>query len=366
VGLDEFPRHQRAQELYDIAQARVTWGYDLSMWGSHRGNDTLFYQIALDARKGKGGWSYHFTTIEDAVKQGLVEKINQTRGTKFTREEFIDDCRKRARDEATYQEAYMCNPKGGTACIVPWSQIELCMADYEGERLHLEQSQILQAFGPFVKATRDERRRKIEQFIDAAFPRLFKTPGRHSLGYDVAASGEGDLAALYVDRHEGTAQWLHGLLTWRTDDWDFHDCVTHHFMSRIAGLQAAGDETGLGRQICWTLAQDFPGQFTPVNFSSEKHDMGFALMNQLATAEKRFPRNWQDVACDFFALRKTHNGGRWVFTAGNNNLLECSHCDIAWGGALSTKAGTGTPPAFIPKAFTRGNSRQTARRERAA
>jgi hypothetical protein len=240
------------------------------------------------------------------------------------------------------------------------------MADYEGERLHLEQSQILQAFGPFVKATRDERRRKIEQFIDAAFPRLFKTPGRHSLGYDVAASGEGDLAALYVDRHEGTAQWLHGLLTWRTDDWDFHDCVTHHFMSRIAGLQAAGDETGLGRQICWTLAQDFPGQFTPVNFSSEKHDMGFALMNQLATAEKRFPRNWQDVACDFFALRKTHNGGRWVFTAGNNNLLECSHCDIAWGGALSTKAGTGTPPAFIPKAFTRGNSRQIARRERAA
>ena len=93
VGLDEFPRHQRAQELYDIAQARVTWGYDLSMWGSHRGNDTLFYQIVQDARRGKGGWSHHFTTIEDAVAQGLVEKINETRGTQFTREQFIADCK---------------------------------------------------------------------------------------------------------------------------------------------------------------------------------------------------------------------------------------------------------------------------------
>ena len=342
VGLDEFPRHQRAQELYDIAQARVTWGYDLSMWGSHRGNDTLFYQVALDARKGKGGWSHHFTTIEDAVAQGLVEKINETRGTKFTREGFIADCRQRARDEATYQEAYMCNPKGGTACIVPWSQIELCMADYEGERLHLESSQILELFGPFNKATQDERHRKIERFLDDSFPKLFGTPGRHNLGYDVAASGEGDLAAVYVDRMETSSAWLQGLFTWRTEDWDFHGAATRHFMRRVAGLKGAGDETGLGRQICWELEQEFPGQFTPVNFSSQKHDMFFTLMNQLSVAEKRFPRKWQDVACDYFALRKTHTGSKWVFSAGTNNLLEYSHCDIATGGALSTKAAQNT------------------------
>ncbi len=339
VGLDEFPRQQRAQELYDVAQARVTWGYDLSMWGSHRGNDTLFYQIALDARKKQGGWSHHFTTIEDAVKQGLVEKINETRGTTFTREGFISDCRRRARSEETYQEAYMCNPKGGTACIVPWSQIELCMADYEPERLHLEATQIEQLFGRYSVEQREERARKIRSFLDGAFAQLFARTGRHRLGYDVAASGEGDLACLYVDGQEPSSAWLRGLLTYRTDDWDFHDVVTHHFMNRLTAVQGAGDKTGLGMKICWELEQHFQGRFEGHNFASAKHDMGFALMNQLATAEKRFPRAWQDVALDYFALRKTYTGKKWVFSEGTNNALEYSHCDIAWAGALATRAG---------------------------
>jgi len=338
VGLDEFPRHQRAEELYQIAQARVTWGYDLAMWGSHRGNDTLFYQIALDARRGKGGFSHHFTTIEEAVRQGLVEKINETRGTTFTREQFIADCRQRARDEATYQEAYMCNPKGGTACIVPWSQIELCMAPYEAERLHLEASQIEQQFGRFAPAQREERARRIARFLEAAFPRLFAGTARHNLGYDVAASGEGDLAVVYVDEGAAEAATLRGLLTFRTEDWDFHGVVLRHFLSRLTAVQGAGDKTGLGMKICWELEQEYPGQFEGHNFASEKHDMGFALMNQLSTGQKRFPRDWPEVAADYFALRKTHTGKRWVFSEGTNNLLEFSHCDIAWGGGLATRA----------------------------
>ncbi|WP_225919314.1 terminase large subunit domain-containing protein [Actomonas aquatica] len=342
VGLDEFPRHQRAEELYQVAQARVTWGYDLDMWGSHFGNDTLFYQIAQDGRAGRGGWRHRMVTIVDAVNQGLVEKINATRGTNFTREGFIADCRKRARDEATYEEAYMCNPRGGTAVIVPWSQIELCMGAYEAERLHLEATQISEMFGDYSTATEQDRARQIRSFLDATFPELFTRDAHHHLGYDVAASGRGDLAAIYVDEKAGDTQTLRGLMTWRTDDWNFHDVVTHHFMKRVCAVRGAGDETGLGRKICWELAKKFPGRFQQVNFASSKHDMGFSLMNQLSTAQKRFPREWQDVALDFFALRKTHNGKKWLFSEGTNNMLSYSHCDIAWGGGLSTEASKST------------------------
>lgn len=364
VGLDEFPRHGRADELYQVAQARVTWGYDLSMWGSHFGNDTLFYRIALDARAGKGGWSHHFTTIEDAVRLGLVEKINETRGTTFTREGFLQDCKNRSRDEATYQEAYMCNPKGGTAAIVNWSQIELCTADYDAERSHLEADQIESLFGKFAPALQARRAEKIRDYLAKAFPLLTSTPGRHGLGYDVAASGEGDLAAIYVDRVEAGLARAAGLLTFRTDDWDFHKVATRFFMSRVAGLSAAGDETGLGRQVCWELAQDFPGQFMPVNFSSEKHDMFFSLMGQLATAEKRWPKKWQDVSTDYFSFRKIHDGGKWRFVAGNNPLNAASHGDIATGGCLAShaiklNAGAGF---FIPKPSAQAQSRLAARR----
>ena len=61
-------------------------------------------------------------------------------------------------------------------------------------------------------------------------------------------------------------------------------------------------------------------------------------MNQLSVAEKRFPRSEQDVAADYFALRKTFSGNRWVFSEGRNTFNPASHCDIAWAGALATAA----------------------------
>jgi phage FluMu gp28-like protein len=361
VGLDEFPRHRHAEQLYQVAQARVTWGYDLAMWGSHFGNDTLFYRIALDARAGKGGWSHHMTTIEDAVRMGLVEKINETRGTNFTREGFIQDCKNRSRDEATYQEAYMCNPKGGTAAIVPWSNIELCRVEVQAERVHLEASQIKELFGEFKPETKIARDGKIHEFLAGAFPRLLAETARHSLGYDVACTGQGDLASVYVDRIEGPVSTAAGLLTFRTDDWDFHDVATRWFMERVVAIRGAGDKTGLGAKICWELERHFVGRFVGVNFSSSKSDLGFALMNRLSTAEKRWPKDkaWDDVATDYYALRKTFVGQKWVFTAGTNQLNAASHCDIAWSGALSDEAAKLNDDAgyFTPKAFPRAASR---------
>jgi hypothetical protein len=77
-----------------------------------------------------------------------------------------------------------------------------------------------------------------------------------------------------------------------------------------------------------------------VNFSAKKHDLGFALMNQLSTSQKRIPRTQQDIASDYFALRKEHSGTRWVFSEGRNSLNLASHCDIAWAGALASHAHT--------------------------
>ena len=53
-------------------------------------------------------------------------------------------------------------------------------------------------------------------------------------------------------------------------------------------------------------------------------------------SEKRFPRAHQDIAADYFALRKIHTGTRWAFNEGRNTSNPASHCDIAWAGALAT------------------------------
>lgn len=338
VGLDEFAKHQQAEKLWETAQGRITWGYDLGIWSAHDGTDTLFYVFAQEARAGKGGWSYYKVTMEDAVEMGLVEKINETSGTKYTRAEFIQDCKNRARLPEIYEQAYNCNPQGSTSAIVSWAQLENCRKDYQITRCHLEASQIEELFGAFNPMFKLSRENQIDAFIKSTFARLFNTPQKYRLGFDVAASGEGDLAVIYIDRKETPVLKLDGLFTCRTDDWNFLETVLFTFNRNLSSLKAAGDETGLGRQICWNAEKYFPGVFTPVNFASKKHDMGFALMNQLAVAEKQMPKDQPDIAQDFFSLRKIYQGKRWVFTEGRNLLLPESHCDIGWGGGLSTEA----------------------------
>lgn len=338
VGLDEFAFHTSPEELWASASGRITWGYDLGCWSSHNGDASLFYQFAMEAQAGKGGWSYYRVTMADAIEAGLVEKINAVSGAKLTREGFLEDCKNRARLPEVFEQEYMCNPKGGTASIVPWTAIVRCQQDTTIDRLHLEEKQILEIFGAYQPATQLTREKAIQSFIQGSFKNLFEAVQKNRLGFDVAASGEGDLAAIYIDKKQAAELHLSALFTCRTEDWHFLKTVLYTFLGKLPSLKACGDETGLGRQICWQASKDFPGLFTPVNFASEKHDMGFSLMNQLAVAEKRWPREEKDIASDYFALRKTYTGKKWIFSEGRNTFNPNSHCDIAWAGGLSTKA----------------------------
>jgi phage FluMu gp28-like protein len=361
VGLDEFAKHPNAKLLWQTAQGRITWGFDIALWSSHDGEDTLFNQFAIQARTGKGPWNlYYRVTMPDAVEVGLVDVINRAQSTRFTSSQFLADSQARAGSDEIYQQSYLCNPCGSSsASIVDWSAIERSRADYSIERLHLESAQILEHFGQPGSGSQSGRQSQIHDFFRKKFPSLFSSRVGASiknqrskiqnfrLGFDVAASGHGDLAAFYIDEVNGSELWLRALLTARTEDWHFLKTTLFFFLKELPRLQAAGDESGLGRQICWEAASQFPNRFTSANFASKKHDLGFALMNQLSVAEKRFPRSELDIAADFFALRKVFSGTKWIFTESRNTSNPVSHCDIAWAAALSTYAHSTTQRAQV-------------------
>jgi phage FluMu gp28-like protein len=338
VGLDEFAYHPAPELLWETAQGRITWGYDIGVWSSHNGNGTMFVTFVNDAKAGVGGWSYYRVTMEDAVDMGLLDKINVMSAKQWTKEEFMADCRVRARTEEIFQQAYMCNPSGSSSAIVAWQQIELCRQPYTIERVHFEAEKVVETFGIYRKEDAANRQKKIRDYIRQAFAKHFARTARNRLGFDVAASGLGDLAAIYIDNKVSDLLMLQALFTCRTEDWDFIKNVLWTFLELSSDIFGAGDETGLGRQICWETVQQFPGQFIGVNFASEKHDMGFGLMNQLQVAEKQWSREDADIAADYFAIQKTYHGKKWIFTAGKNAHNPASHCDIAWAGGLSSRA----------------------------
>lgn len=339
VGLDEFAKHANAKLLWETAQGRIAWANDIAVWSAHDGDDTLFYQFAQDARAGKPPWNlYYRVTMEDAVELGLLDTINAVRKVRLTPGQFIADCRARAGLEEIYQQTYMCNPAPAAESIVSWNSIERCRFDYQIERLHLEANEVSACFGQLTPGQEPQRETQIHAFLRAQFPKLLASPAKHRLGFDVAASGQGDLAAIYIDEVRGNALWLQALLTCRTDDWHMLETTLFFFLRNVRNLQAAGDQNSLGNQICWKASHSFPGRFTSVNFTSKKHDLGFGLMNQLSLAEKRIPKSHQDIAADYFALRKNYIGQRWVFSESRNLYNPASHCDIAWAGALASEA----------------------------
>src|SRR5438552_1069746 len=134
VGLDEFAKHPHAKLLWETAQGRVTWAYDMAVWSAHDGQDTLFYQFAEEAKEGKGPWNlYYRVTMPDAVELGLLNVINRVRGTQLIAKQFLADCRTRARLEEVYEQTYLCNPCPGASGIAEWSAIERCRFDYQIE-----------------------------------------------------------------------------------------------------------------------------------------------------------------------------------------------------------------------------------------
>lgn len=338
VGWDEAAFHPAAEALWASASGRITWGYDIGVWSSHNGDNTLFLQFVKEAKAGLGGWSFHRVDIYEAIKQGLVEKINQARGTQTTREEFLEGCKRRARLPEIFAQEYECNPRGGMDNIVPWTVIEACTMDLTIDRQHLDHHNVVELFGEFRPEHKEARDKKIHAWLMQSFGSVLAARERHRLGFDVAASGQGDLAAIYIDSDTQDQSWNRALLTMRTEDWDFMETANRWFMDKLTDVKGCGDETGLGRQICWNLSKKYPGRFEGVNFSSEKGDMGVTLMGALSAIAKRFPKQHPDIAADYYAIRKSIAGSKVTFHEGTNAFNPHSHCDIAYAGMLAERA----------------------------
>ena len=153
VILDEFAYHKQAQTMWEAAQATAGWGDDLVMLSTHTSDDSAFnlhiknakrlYGKAMELGVAPGSdamrklglelglvpWSYRSTTIHKAVEQGLVEKINATKGTTYTREDFLKECRAKCQTENQWKRQYCCEPSSDASALLNYNLILSCVAD---------------------------------------------------------------------------------------------------------------------------------------------------------------------------------------------------------------------------------------------
>ena len=124
--LDEFALHADPERLLAVAYPGITWGGSIEILSTHRGSGNFFNALVREAREGGNpkGFSLHRVTLEDAVADGLLEKLKARLPKNDPRQgmdgdAYLDFIRSGCPGEESWREEYCCVPSDDAAAFLP-------------------------------------------------------------------------------------------------------------------------------------------------------------------------------------------------------------------------------------------------------
>jgi len=128
--IDELSSHLDQEREYSVVEPIVTWGGRLSVYSTHNGN-CLFKTLCDEAKDANPKhWSFHRVTILDAVKDGIVRKINEIRKRRgfpeMTDDTWLAEKKAQCVSELAWKQEYLCEPCEEAYCLFPWDLIRSC------------------------------------------------------------------------------------------------------------------------------------------------------------------------------------------------------------------------------------------------
>jgi phage FluMu gp28-like protein len=334
VKLDEYAVHRDQRELYRIVKPCTTWGGQLSLISTHRGRASVFNEIITSIRE-KGnpmGWSLHHVSLQDAVEQGLVEKIVEKTGQHFAQSEssdvaqtaesavsqvakpvakpaeptieadraaFVKKIHDECLDEEQWSQEYCCIPADDSTAFLPYDLITGC-----------EAPAVLRSF----------------EYLD-------QCPNDLYLGLDVARKK--DLCVLDVGEKIGDVVWDRlrlELLNKRFAEIEDH---LYQLLALPQLKRACIDATGLGMQLAERARERFGYKVEPVTFTGPvKEALAFPLKAAFEDKKLRVDSDPR-LRADLRGIQKeTTAAGNIRFVGDTDD----SHCDRFWAKALRQHA----------------------------
>ncbi|SIQ30692.1 phage terminase large subunit family protein [Marinobacterium stanieri] len=136
-ALDEFALHPDPRKLWSIAYPGITWGGILEVISTHRGSHNFFNQLIREITENGNpkGISHHRVTLQDALDQGFLFKLQQMLPQDDERQEmdeaaYFDFVRSGCADEESFQQEYMCNPADDDVAFLEYDLI--AASEYPG------------------------------------------------------------------------------------------------------------------------------------------------------------------------------------------------------------------------------------------
>jgi phage FluMu gp28-like protein len=140
IIIDEFAFHDNPDQLLKAAMATLMWGGKVSIISTHNGEENAFNKLIQDINAGRFAYSLHRTTLDDALAQGLYQRIALVTGqpdTPEAQQAWRDGIVNRYGDHA--DEELFCIPRRSGGVYLPAMLIEACMNPaYKVIRLKLD------------------------------------------------------------------------------------------------------------------------------------------------------------------------------------------------------------------------------------
>lgn len=129
VVIDEAAFHDDLKELIKAAMALLMWGGQVRIISTHDGDANPFNEMVKDIRAGRTPYSLHRVTLDDALADGLYQRICLTLGRQWSpeaeakwRQDLVDFYGDAA------QEELFCIPSQGAGTYLSRALIERCMS----------------------------------------------------------------------------------------------------------------------------------------------------------------------------------------------------------------------------------------------
>lgn len=292
VILDEAAFYKNLEEVIKAALALLMWGGKVVIVSTHDGVDNPFNVLIEDIKSGKRKGVTHRITFEDALADGLYERIKLTvPGTK-PKDEWISDILAFYGDNA--DEELHCIPKTGSGSWLKPEDVTAC------------------------------------EHADAGKPSLYQK-GLVYIGRDVARRG--DKAVIWPFELVGNMLWLRDRYEERNVRFDAQDAIFDKMFADYRVAKALIDQTGMGEKVVED-AQKRHGNLRVegVIFSGPaKLDLATSLRQRVESGTIRFPHD-PVIRADFRAIKRTGGSGNGLVEEGS------VHADMFWAAALACRA----------------------------
>ncbi|MBI1936672.1 MAG: hypothetical protein HYS25_00965 [Ignavibacteriales bacterium] len=127
VILDEFAHHRDQEKMFTASKPSAMWGNRVRIISTHNGDDSFFNSLVAETKKGAEGtmknWTPFRITIEDAIKDGLVNTILGHKATKEDIKHFMEDAFAGMTQEAIDEEFYCLPRSSSNSHLLPYELI---------------------------------------------------------------------------------------------------------------------------------------------------------------------------------------------------------------------------------------------------